>query len=298
MAELLLSKSYRVFGLIRRTSVNNLSRIEHLRSQLELRYGDLCDSGSLIRAIREAQPDELYNLGAMSHVQVSFKNPEYTGEATGVGAVRLFEAAREECPGARVYQASSSELYGSTPPPQHEGTLFHPRSPYGVAKLYAYWAAVNYRESYDMHISNGILFNHESPRRGENFVTRKITKAISEIVKGRQKELLLGNLDAKRDWGHARDFVEAMWLMLQQPKPDDFVIATGEMHSVRDFLEVAFKHVNLNWQDYVRTDPRYFRPAEVDALQGDASKARQLLGWRPKTAFPELVKEMVEADLR
>lgn len=297
LAELLLSKSYRVFGLIRRTSVNNLSRIEHLRSQIELRYGDLCDSGSLTRAIREAAPDEIYNLGAMSHVQVSFKNPEYTGEATGVGAMRLFEAAREECPGARIYQASSSEMFGSSPPPQNELTPFHPRSPYGVAKLYAYWAAVNYRESYDMHISNGILFNHESPRRGENFVTRKITKAIAEIVKGRQKELLLGNLDAKRDWGHARDYVEAMWLMLQNPA-DDFVVATGEMHSVCEFLEVAFKHVNLDWTDYVRTDPRYFRPAEVDALQGDATKARQLLGWQPKIDFASLVKEMVEEDLK
>ncbi len=296
LAELLLSKAYRVFGLIRRASVNNLSRIEQIRPQLELRYGDLQDSGSLIRAIREAQPDEVYNLGAMSHVQVSFKNPEYTGEATGVGAIRLFEAVREECPRARVYQASSSEVFGSSPPPQNEQTPFHPRSPYGCAKVFAYWAAVNYRESYDMHVSNGILFNHESPRRGENFVTRKITKAIGAIVRGEQKELLLGNLDAKRDWGHAVDFVEAMWLMLQAPA-DDFVVATGETHSVREFLEVAFKHVNLNWQDYVKTDPRFFRPAEVDALQGDATKARQFLGWVPKTSFVHLVKEMVDYDL-
>jgi len=298
LAELLLSKGYRVTGLLRRASTNNLGRIDHLRDnpQLQLRYGDLCDSGSLIRALREAQPDEVYNLGAMSHVQVSFKNPEYTGESTGVGAIRLFEAVRDECPGARVYQASSSEMFGSSPPPQNESTPFHPRSPYGVAKLYAYWAAVNYRESYDMHVSNGILFNHESPRRGETFVTRKITKAVAAIKRGKQKELLLGNLDAKRDWGHARDYVEAMWLMTQNPA-DDFVVATGEMHSVQEFLEAAFSYVGLTWQDYVRTDPRYFRPAEVDALQGDATKARQLLGWQPKTSFQDLVKDMVEADL-
>lgn len=296
LAELLLSKGYKVFGLLRRASTNNLSRIEHLLPQLQLRYGDLGDSGSLIRVLREAQPDEVYNLGAMSHVQVSFKNPEYTGEVTGVGAIRLLEAVRDECPGAKVYQASSSEMFGSSPPPQNELTPFHPRSPYGCAKVFAYWAAVNYRESYDMHVSNGILFNHESPRRGETFVTRKITKAIAAIVAGKQKELLLGNLEAKRDWGHARDYCDAMWRMLQYPA-DDFVVATGEMHSVREFLDVAFKHVNLNWQDYVRTDPRYFRPAEVDALQGDATKARQLLGWQPKYTFETLVKEMVEADL-
>jgi GDPmannose 4,6-dehydratase len=298
LAELLLSKGYQVYGLLRRVSTPNLGRIEHLRGnlQLQLRYGDLCDSGSLIRVLQEAQPDEVYNLAAMSHVQVSFKNPEYTGEATGVGAMRLLEALRDECPGAKFYQASSSEMFGSSPPPQNESTLFHPRSPYGVAKLYAYWAAVNYRESYNLHVSNGILFNHESPRRGESFVTRKISLAVANIVKGKQKELLLGNLDAKRDWGHARDYVEAMWLMLQNPA-DDFVVATGEMHSIRDFLEAAFGHVELAWQDYVKIDPRYFRPAEVDALQGDATKARKLLGWQPKYNFETLVREMVEADL-
>lgn len=296
LAELLLSKGYRVFGLLRRVSTPNLGRIEHIRPQLQLRYGDLGDSGSLMRVLREAQPDEVYNLAAMSHVQVSFTNPEYCGEVTGVGSIRLLEAVREICPAAAFYQASSSEMFGSSPPPQNEATPFHPRSPYGCSKVFSYWASVNYRESYNMHVSNGILFNHESPRRGENFVTRKITLAIANIVKGHQKELLLGNLEAKRDWGHARDYVEAMWLMLQNPA-DDFVVATGEMYSVRQFLEVAFKHVNLDWQKYVRTDPRYFRPAEVDALQGDATKARQLLGWQPRTSFTALVREMVDSDL-
>lgn len=296
LAELLLSKGYKVFGLLRRASTPNLGRIEHLRSSVELRYGDLCDSGSLTRVLREAQPDEVYNLAAMSHVQVSFKNPEYTGEATGVGAIRLLEAVRDTVPGAKIYQASSSEMFGSSPPPQNENTPFHPRSPYGCAKVFAYWAAVNYRESYGMHISNGILFNHESPRRGDSFVTRKITLGLAGILAGTQREILLGNLDAKRDWGHARDYCEAMWRMLQNPA-DDFVIATGQTYSVRQFLEEAFSYVGLDWRDYVRTDPRYFRPAEVDALQGDATKARQLLGWQPRTSFTELVREMVDSDL-
>lgn len=296
LAELLLSKGYKVFGLLRRASTNNLFRIEHLRSKIELRYGDLHDSGSLMRLLHEAQPDEVYNLGAQSHVQVSFKAPEYTGEVTGVGAIRLLEAVREVVPGAKVYQASSSEMFGSSPPPQNENTPFHPRSPYGCAKVFAYWAGVNYRESYGMHISNGILFNHESPRRGENFVTRKITLGLAGILAGTQKEILLGNLDSKRDWGHAMDYVRAMHLMLQNPA-DDFVIATGQMYSVRDFLEEAFSYVGLKWQNYVLTDPRYYRPAEVDALQGDSTKARQLLGWQPNYDFKLLVHEMVDNDV-
>lgn len=296
LAELLLSKGYKVFGLLRRVSTPNLGRIEHIRPQLELRYGDLGDSGSLTRVIREAQPDEVYNLGAQSHVQVSFHAPEYCGEVTGVGSIRLLEAVRDICPGAHFYQASSSEMFGSSPPPQNESTPFHPRSPYGCAKVFSYWAAVNYRESYNMHVSNGILFNHESPRRGESFVTRKITLGLANIVKGKQKELLLGNLNAKRDWGHAKDYVEAMWLMMQNPA-DDFVVATGEMYSVRDFLDKAFNYVGLDWQKYVKQDPRYYRPAEVDALQGDPTKARQLLGWQRKYTFEALVAEMVEADL-
>lgn len=298
LTEFLLSRGYTVFGLLRRASTNNLGRIEHLRNnpRLQLRFGDLGDGSSLMRWLREANPAEVYNLGAMSHVQVSFKNPEYTADVTGSGAVRLLEAVREECPVARVYQASSSEMFGSTPPPQHEETPFHPRSPYGCAKMFAYWASINYRESYNMHVSNGILFNHESPRRGENFVTRKITKGIAEIIAGRQTEIRLGNLHSKRDWGHARDYVEAMWMMLQRPA-NDFVVATGEMHSVQEFVEVAFKHAGLDPDKHVRIDPMYFRPAEVDALQGDASKAKRLLGWQPRTSFQDLVKEMVEADL-
>lgn len=297
LAELLLSKGYEVHALVRRASTPNLGRIEHLLPQLRLHYGDLGDSGSLVRAIRKARPEEVYNLGAMSHVGVSFDNPEYTVDVTGAGAIRLLEAVRDAAPAARVYQASSSEMFGSTPPPQSEITPFHPRSPYGCSKVFAYYAGVNYRESYGMFVSNGVLFNHESPRRGETFVTRKITQAVARIHAGRQGSLLLGNLRAKRDWGFAGDFVEAMWLMLQHDTPDDFVIATGEMHTVAEFCEAAFSVVGLDWQEYVRTDPSLFRPAEVDALQGDSTKARQILGWQPKVTFKELAKMMVEADI-
>lgn len=298
LAELLLSKGYAVHALVRRASTTNLSRIERIAPQLTLHYGDLGDSGSLIRALRKAHPEEVYNLGAMSHVGVSFENPEYTGESTGVGAIRVLEAVREACPHAKVYQASSSEMFGSTPPPQNEDTPFHPRSPYGCAKVFAYWAAVNYRESYGMFVSNGILFNHESPRRGETFVTRKITRAVARIYRGLQNSLTLGNLRSKRDWGFAGDFVNAMWLMLQHDTADDFVISTGEMHTVADFCEAAFGSVGLDWNEYVVSDPALFRPAEVDALQGDSSKARQILGWQPTVSFKELASMMVEEDLK
>lgn len=300
LIKLLLDKGYEVHGLIRRASTNHLGRIAELVSnpQLKLHYGDLGDSGSLVRALQKAQPDEVYNLGAMSHVKISYDNPEYTVDVTGAGAIRLLEAVRQSFPFARVYQASSSEMFGSAPPPQHESTPFHPRSPYGCSKVFAYWAAVNYRESYGMFVSNGILFNHESPLRGEDFVTRKITRAVANILKGKQDALYLGNLNAKRDWGFAGDFVEAMWLMLQQDTPDDFVIATGETHTVAEFCEAAFSHVNLRWQDYVRIDTDLYRPAEVDVLLGDAAKARQILGWRPKTKFDALAKMMVDADLK
>lgn len=296
LAALLLSKGYEVHGLIRRSSTNNLARIERVAPQLQLHYGDLGDSGSLVRALRLAKPSEVYNLGAMSHVGVSFDNPEYTVDVTGAGAIRLLEAVRQECSHARVYQASSSEMFGSTPPPQNEGTPFHPRSPYGCSKVFAYWAAVNYRESYGMFVSNGVLFNHESPLRGETFVTRKITQAVARIVAGKQKELLLGNLHAKRDWGFAGDFVEAMWLMLQAKSADDFVIATGEMHTVAEFCGAAFSHVGLDWKKFVRVDPAFYRPAEVDALQGDPSKAKRILGWEPKMKFDELARFMVDED--
>lgn len=305
LTELLLEKGYDVHGIIRRSSSFNTSRINHLYSdphiegtKLFLHYGDLSDSSNLSRLLEKTNPDEIYHLGAQSHVRVSFDTPEYTGDVTGLGALRILDAIRETSIQTKFYQASSSELYGKVQEiPQKETTPFYPRSPYAVAKLYAYWATVNYRESYGMHASNGILFNHESPRRGETFVTRKITKALARIVAGKQDKLYLGNLDAKRDWGYAKDYVEAMWLMLQQDEPDDYVIATGETYSVREFLEEAFKIVNLDWQKYVEIDPKYFRPAEVDLLIGDPAKAKEKLGWRPKTSFKELVKIMVEADL-
>ena len=264
---------------------------------MTLHYGDLGDSLGLARIISEVEPDEIYHLAAQSHVAVSFAQPEYTGEATGIGTIRLLEAMRITGSTARMYQASSSELYGSTPPPQNELTPFHPRSPYAVAKLYSYWAVVNYRESYDTFASNGILFNHESPRRGENFVTRKITKAVASIVHGRATELRLGNLEARRDWGFAGDYVEAMWLILQHNSPDDFVIATGEAHSVREFCEIAFEHVGLDYRDFVVSDPAFYRPAEVDYLLGDPTKAKAQLSWKPRTSFEELVTMMVDADV-
>jgi len=283
---------------MRRASTFNTARIDHIWDKLYIHHGDLTDSGNLSRIVHTVAPDEVYNLGAQSHVKVSFDVPEYSMEATGGGSLRLLEAVKEFAPGARFYQASSSEMFGSSPPPQNESTPFHPRSPYGCAKVFAYWTAVNYREAYKMHVSNGILFNHEGPRRGETFVTRKITRAVARIRKGLQKELVLGNLNALRDWGYAGDFVEAMWLMVQKSWADDYVIATGEMHTVKEFIELAFDYVGLPWEPYVKTDPKYFRPSEVDALQGDATKAFKQLGWKPKTSFADLVAMMVENDLK
>jgi GDPmannose 4,6-dehydratase len=305
LAELLLAKGYEVHGLIRRSSTFNTGRIDHLYrdthekdARLFLHYGDLSDATNLNRLLQKINPSEIYHLGAQSHVRVSFDIPEYTGDVTGLGTLRLLDAIRDAGVPARFYQASSSEMYGLVQAvPQSETTPFYPRSPYAAAKLYGYWITVNYREGYNLHASNGILFNHESPRRGETFVTRKITRALAHIVAGKQKDLFLGNLDAKRDWGYAKDYVEAMWLMLQQPKGDDFVIATGETHSVREFLEEAFRLVKLNYQDFVKLDPRYLRPTEVDLLIGDSTKARKTLNWKPRVGFKELVKLMVTADL-
>jgi GDPmannose 4,6-dehydratase len=305
LAELLLSKGYEVHGIIRRASTFNTGRLEHIYAdphqsgaQLKLHYGDLSDGSALARLLTVIQPQEIYNLAAQSHVRVSFDCPEYTTDITGSGTVRLLEAIRETGIKPRFYQASSSEMYGKVQEvPQTERTPFYPRSPYACAKVYSYWITVNYRESYGLHASNGILFNHESPRRGETFVTRKITRAIAHIMCGLQDKLYLGNLDAKRDWGYAKEFVEAMWLMLQQDEPDDYVIATNETHSVREFLEVAFRHVGLNWQKFVEIDPKYFRPAEVDLLIGDYAKAKTKLGWEPRTKFEDLVKLMVDADV-
>ncbi len=306
LTELLLSKGYEVYGIIRRASTFNTERIDHiyqdpheLGRRMHLLYGDLNDASSLNKILRDVQPDEIYNLGAQSHVRVSFDIPEYTAEVGGLGALRLLEAIRETgLRKTRFYQASSSELFGKAQEvPQSETTPFYPRSPYGVAKLYAYWITVNYRESYGLFACNGVLFNHESPRRGETFVTRKISRAAAAIKLGLQDKLYLGNLEAKRDWGHAKDFVEAMWLMLQQEEPDDYVVATGETHSVREFLDEAFGHLDLDWRQFVEIDPRYFRPAEVDLLIGDSSKARRKLGWEPKVTFKELVRTMVDADL-
>ena len=306
LTELLLGKGYDVYGVIRRASTFNTERIDHIYQdphesgrRMRLLYGDLNDASSLNKILRDVQPDEIYNLGAQSHVRVSFDIPEYTAEVGALGTLRLLEAIRETgLRGTRFYQASSSELFGKVQEvPQRETTPFYPRSPYGVAKLYAYWVTVNYRESYGLFACNGILFNHESERRGETFVTRKITRAAAGIKLGLQNKLYLGNLDAKRDWGHAKDFVEAMHLMLQQDEPDDYVIATGETHSVRELLDEAFGHLELDWKQFVEIDPRYFRPAEVDLLIGDASKARRKLGWEPKITFKELVRTMVDADL-
>jgi GDPmannose 4,6-dehydratase len=305
LTELLLAKGYEVHGVVRRSSSFNTERIDHLYRdphesgvRLKLHYGDLNDASSLQSILADAQPDEIYNLGAQSHVRVSFDIPEYTAEVTALGAVRLLEAVRKLGAKSRFYQASSSELYGLVAEvPQRESTPFHPRSPYAAAKAYAFYITKNYREAYGLFACNGILFNHESERRGETFVTRKITRAIGRIKHGLQKELFLGNLDAKRDWGHAADYVEAMWLMLQQPEADDFVIGTGETHAVREFLDVAFGHVGLDPKDFVKLDPRYLRPAEVDLLLADPSKANEVLGWKPKIGFKELVTRMVDSDM-
>lgn len=304
LAELLLAKGYEVHGIIRRSSSFNTGRILHIFDEpqdagkrLILHYGDLAGSSQLVRLITKIEPDEIYNLGAQSHVRVSFDIPEYTADVTGLGTIRLLEAIREAQVPCRFYQASSSELFGSTPPPQSEESKFHPRSPYAVAKLYAHWATINYREAYGMHASTGILFNHESPRRGETFVTRKITMAIPRLLKKEQDFLFLGNLEAERDWGHARDYMEAVYAIVQHPTPDDFVIGTGESHSVAEFLQVAFDLVGLEWRDWVRHDERYLRPAEVVALRADPTKAERVLGWKPRTSFVELVREMVASDM-
>ena len=305
LTELLLEKGYEVYGIVRRSSSFNTERIDHLyqdphvpETRLRMFYGDLNDSSSLNTILRRVQPDEIYNLGAQSHVRVSFDVPEYTGEVTGLGTVRLLEAIREAGILPKFYQASSSELYGKVlETPQTEKTPFYPRSPYGCAKAYSYYITVNYRESYNMFACNGILFNHESERRGETFVSRKITRAATRIKLGLQEKLYLGNLDARRDWGYARDYVEAMWLMLQAEEPDDYVVATGQTHSIREFLDLSFGMLDLDWKEHVEIDPRYYRPTEVDLLLGDATKAREKLGWEPRIAFPELVKIMVDHDL-
>lgn len=306
LAELLLEKGYNVYGIIRRTSTFTTDRIDQIYQdphdkslRLKLIYGDLSDSSVINQIIKEVKPDEIYNLGAQSHVRVSFDIPEYTGDIVALGALRILDAIRESGVKTKFYQASSSEMYGKVQAvPQNEETDFYPRSPYAVAKLYAHWITKNYRESYNMFACSGILFNHESPRRGETFVTRKITEAIARIKLGLQDTLYLGNLDSKRDWGYAKEYVEAMWLMLQQSKPDDYVIATGETHSVREFLEAAFGYAKLDWKKHVKIDKKYFRPAEVDLLIGDATKAKKQLGWEPKVKFEELVKIMVDADMK
>ena len=303
LAELLLGKGYEVHGLIRRASTFNTQRIDHLYTdpheggRLHLHYSDLTDGSRLTTLMARIQPAEVYNLAAQSHVRVSFDEPEYTGDTTGLGTTRLLEALRITGVPARFYQASSSEMFGATPPPQNELTAFYPRSPYGAAKLYSYWMTRNYREAYDLFAVNGILFNHESPRRGETFVTRKITRAVAAIAAGKQNEVYLGNLDAVRDWGFAKEYVEAMWLMLQADEPDDFVVATGTAYSVRDFVQFSFEHVGLDWEKYVKYDERYERPTEVDALIGDSSKAESVLGWKAKVLTPELATIMVDADV-
>lgn len=305
LAELLLAKGYEVHGVIRRASTFNTQRIDHLyldphnpAARMFLHYGDLSDGSRLSSLLAQIQPDEIYNLAAQSHVRVSFYEPEYTGEITGLGTTRLLEAMRQSSPGAKFYQASSSEMFGAATPPQSESTPFYPRSPYGVAKVYSYWITKNYREAYGLHLTNGILFNHESPRRGETFVTRKITRAVARISRGEQRELFLGNLDARRDWGYAPDYVVAMWKMLQQKNGDDYVIATGMDLSVKDFVELAFRHVNLDWEKFVRFDEKYLRPTEVDSLVGDSTKAQKALGWKPAVLPQELAGIMVDFDLK
>ena len=306
LADLLLEKGYEVHGIIRRASTFNTSRIDHLYAdphvngvRMFLHYGDLSDSVNLVKLLYELKPDEIYHLGAQSHVRVSFDIPEYTSDVTGVGTIRILEAIREAGLRSRFFQASSSEMFGKAQEvPQSEKTPFWPRSPYGVAKVFSYWATINYRESYGLQASNGIMFNHESPRRGETFVTRKISRAVAAIKHGLQKELFLGNLDAKRDWGYAPEYVEGVWQILQLNEGDDFVLATGETHTVREFVEAAFAHVDLDWQQFVKHDERYERPAEVDILLGDASKVKKILGWEPKVRFHELVRIMVDADMK
>lgn len=304
LAELLLAKGYEVHGVMRRASMFNTARIDHLYQdpheedvRLTLHHGDLTDGSAIARLIRQLRPEEIYNLAAQSHVAVSFHQPEYTGDVDGLGVVRLLEAIREADVPCRIYQAGTSEMFGDAAPPQSEDTPFQPRSPYAAAKLYAYQMIKNYREAYDMFAVTGILFNHESPRRGETFVTRKITRAVAAIVAGRQKNLYLGNLDAIRDWGHARDYVEAMWLMLQQDTPRDYVVGMGESHTVREFCQLAFGHVGLDWEPFVEIDPAYYRPTEVENLHADPTLAREQLGWTPRTSFQQLVEEMVDADL-
>jgi GDPmannose 4,6-dehydratase len=305
LAELLLSLGYEVHGLIRRSSTFNTARIEHIyvdphepHARLFLHYGDLSDSSQLTNLIYNIQPDEIYHLAAQSHVRVSFDMPEYSGDITGIGAIRILEAVRRSGIRCRFYQASSSEMFGASPPPQDENTPFQPRSPYACAKLMAHWMAINYRDGYNMFAVSGILFNHESPRRSETFITRKITYGISLILARKQRYLFLGNLESRRDWGFAPEYVEMMWKMLQQDSPEDFVIGTGESHSVREFLEEAFSYVGLDWREYVKIDPRYFRPLEVDSLRANARKARERLGWEPKVMFKDLVRIMVDADMR
>jgi GDPmannose 4,6-dehydratase len=305
LAELLLQKGYEVHGLIRRSSSFTTGRIDHLYqdphehdTRLFLHYADLTDPSSLFSHLHRVKPDEVYNLGAQSHVKVSFEVPEFTADSAGMGALRLLEAIRTVDWPIRFYQAGSSEMFGSTPPPQSESTPFHPRSPYAIAKVFAHWMTIQYRDAYNMHASNGIMFNHESPRRGGTFVTRKVTRGIAAILGGKEKHLYMGNLEARRDWGYAKEYVEAMWRILQQDSPDDYVIATGETHSVEELVEVAFSLVGLGWEEHVRIDERYFRPTEVDDLRGDASKAQRVLGWEPRTTFRGLVWLMLEADLR
>lgn len=304
LAEMLLGKGYEVHGLVRRSSSFNTDRIDHIYQdphepdvRLRLHFGDLTDGSQLARLIRTVEPDEIYNLAAQSHVAVSFQQPEYTGDVDALGTIRLLEAMREAAVDTRLYQAGTSEMFGASPPPQNEETPFRPRSPYAAAKVYAHHLVCNYRDAYGIFAVNGMLFNHESPRRGETFVTRKVTRALARIVTGEQQKLYLGNLDATRDWGHAREYVEAMWLMLQQEKPQDYVIGTGEEHSVREFLQLAFEHVGLSWEPFVEVDPAYYRPTEVERLQADPSRALHELGWKASVSFSDLVVEMVEADL-
>ena len=304
LAELLLAKGYEVHGVIRRASTFNTERIDHLYldphnpdARMFLHYGDLTDGSRLSTLLAQIQPDEIYNLAAQSHVRVSFDEPEHTGDTTGLGTTRLLEAMRQSSPTARFYQASSSEMFGAATPPQNEETAFYPRSPYGVAKVYSYWMTKNYREAYGLHLTNGILFNHESPRRGETFVTRKITRAVARIARGQQQELFLGNLEARRDWGYAPEYVVAMWKMLQQDQGDDYVLATGTDLSVKDFVELAFQHVNLDWEKFVRFDEKYLRPTEVDSLIGDATKAEAVLSWKPEVIPQKLAATMVDFDL-